>query len=291
MIQQQWQQYLDSAAPAEEAGPPGIAWLRDLAAVRFEGSNARDFLQGYLTSDTDRLADGAMIPTALCNLKGRVVVNGWCAPDGAGNVLLVLHDSLVSTLAAFLKPYLTFSRNTSLVDLRDGALVFGGLDLATAGGLELDERRRLFIVQSVDEARRLWEHQPHLAAETWLAALSADGIPLLSAPVSGEFLPQMLNLDTLGAVDFQKGCYLGQEVVARAQHRGQVKRRLARLMWQDGDAPEPGTEVTDASGRAQGVVIQSTPAAGRTQGLSLAVLRGDATGALRAGETLLKTVS
>ncbi len=127
-----------------------------------------------------------------------------------------------------------------------------------------------------------------MAGETWLASLAADGIPLVSAAVTGEFLPQMLNLDALDAVDFRKGCYLGQEVVARAQHRGRVKRRLARLTWRGAAAPEPGADVTDDAGKPQGVVVQSARH-GDGGGLALAVLRTDPPPALRQGETVLTT--
>ena len=284
MSRDDWQTYLQSA-PAPGAAKTGLAWLPELSAVRFAGSDARKFLQGYLTCDTADLADGRLIPTALCSLKGRVVMNGWCATAGDQDVTLVLHRSLTARLARFLKPYLTFSR-TTLEDLGDDVLVLAGLDLPpAAGGLVMDERRRLFLAAGMEEARSLWESQPHMTAETWRAALVDDGIPLVSEAVSETFLPQMLNLEALGAVDFAKGCYLGQEVVARAQHRGEVKRHLTRLGWQGDTAPDPGSEVTDpASGRVVGVVVQSaltTPGKGNL----LAVLQRDAADRLQQGDT------
>ncbi|MFW6094423.1 MAG: YgfZ/GcvT domain-containing protein [Pseudomonadota bacterium] len=286
MIHQHWQTYLESAAPGVE-GAAGLAYLPELAVVAFRGADARQFLQGYLTCDTSRLSAGELTPTALCSLKGRVVVNGWCAPVADDEVILVLHRSLVDTLARFLRAYLMFSR-TTLEDRRETALVLGGLDLPeTAGGLRLDARRRLFPLADLEEAKRLREHHPGVSASTWFASLAADGIPLVSAPVSDTFLPQMLDLDALGAIDFEKGCYLGQEVVARAQHRGQVKRRLARLAWAGAPAPEPGAEITDPDARAVGVVVQSAADAGDS-GALLAVLRIDAPGELQQGGTRLR---
>jgi hypothetical protein len=298
MIHQQWQQYLETAAPGGESAAAGLAYVPDLAAVRFQGSNARSFLQGYLTSDTTRLREGTLLPTALCNLKGRVVMNGWCAPENDQDVLLVLHASLVDALSAFLKPYLMFSRHTSLTDLRDDLVLLTSLDLpedvpedvsdpAIEGGLVLDARRRLFPVSALAEAQRLWESHSHVGAEAWLAALTADGIPLVTAPVSETFLPQMLNLETLGAIDFEKGCYLGQEVVARAQHRGEVKRRLTSLTWHGRRPPDPGGDVTDLDGKVHGVVLQSA-ADGAGCGPLLAVLRQGAPKALWQGDTNLR---
>lgn len=286
MLRDEWQQYLESH-PADDAGSAGVAWLPELAPIRFSGSNARDFLQGYLTCDTDRLAPGRLHPTALCNLKGRVVMNGWCAADGDADVLLVLHDSLVDTLQRFLEPYLRFSRNTTLEDLRAELVLIATQDLPDlAEGLELDSRRRLIPCTGLGSAVGLWENHLVVPHSRWLAALTHDGIPLIPASVSETFLPQMLDLDAMGAIDFEKGCYLGQEVVARAQHRGHVKRRLARLTWHGARAPDPGAEITDQDGRPQGVVVQSA-ADDADGGPALAVLRQDAPDGLLEGDTRL----
>lgn len=291
MIQEQWQRYLEAAPDEDDSARAGLAWVPWLAAVRFQGSNARDFLQGYLTCDTARLHPGRLAPTALCSLKGRVVMNGWCAPENDEDVLLVLHESLVDVLMDFLKPYLMFSRNTSLTDLRSDVLLLASLDLTEEErGLDLDPRRRLFPLDTLGAARALWETHPHVSPQTWLAELTADGIPLVSLPVSDAFLPQMLDLDVLGAIDFEKGCYLGQEVVARAQHRGQVKRRLARLTWEGPAAPEPGQTVTDSDGKAHGVVLQSAPAAADS-GYLLAVLSRQAPERLQQGDARLEGIS
>ena len=91
----------------------------------------------------------------------------------------------------------------------------------------------------------------------------------LTADTSGRFLPQMIGLDRIGAVSFSKGCYLGQEVVARAQHLGEVKRKLSALDW-SGIAPSPGT-VVEADGRNAGTVV--AVAGAEKGGSALAVLR------------------
>lgn len=280
MIQQPWQRDLQTPAPGPAAA--GLAWLADLAVVRFTGADAVSFLQGYLTCDTSRLEPGRATPTALCSLKGRVVMNGWCAlqADGAAStVLLILHRSLVERLATFLKAYLAFSR-TTLVDGRDDTLVLASLDLVPReGALVMDERRCLYPVADLEAARNLWRDQPHIAEQTWIDSLCIDGVPLVSQATSETFLPQMLDLQTLGAIDFAKGCYLGQEVVARAQHRGQVKRHLRRLRWQ-GAPPRVAGEVVDEAGQGHGTVLQFGADSTAT-GTLLAVLRDGAPEALR----------
>ncbi len=289
MIHQHWEQFLQGADDRTSA-PPGMAYLPELAAMRFEGPDVRKFLQGYLTCDTDELQAGHLTPTALCNLKGRVVMNGWCAPAGdddtAPAVTLILHASLVARLQRFLEAYLKFSR-TRVLDQRSDTLVLGTLDLAPGDGLVMDARRALHPVQDLEQAKALWARHPHLTAAAWHASLTADGIPLLCDTVSEAFLPQMLDLQNLGAINFDKGCYLGQEVVARAQHRGQVKRRLARLAWRGDTPPAAGSEVTDGAGKPQGMVLQTTTDG---SGLLLAVLSRDAPAALRQGDTVLSPV-
>lgn len=291
-MHQDWERYLQGADASAGSGAAGIAYLPELAAVRFSGSDVRKFLQGYLTCDTDDLGAGRLTPTALCNLKGRVVMNGWCVPlpedsEGAQAIALILHQSLVERLQSFLEAYLKFSRS-ALTDLRDSVLVFGTLDAAGTdaadepdGALIMDPRRRLDLVSTLDQAITLWDGHSHIDAATWHASLTADRIPLVSTAVSETFLPQMLDLQALGAINFEKGCYLGQEVVARAQHRGQVKRRLARLGWRGSAHPVPGAEINDRAGRTQGVVVQT---ATDGSGLLLAVLSRDAPGDLRQGD-------
>ncbi len=100
----------------------------------------------------------------------------------------------------------------------------------------------------------------------------------------------MLDLPRIGAVSFDKGCYLGQEIVARAQHRGQVKRHLVRMMWQGENVPTAGTPLTDDSGQARGVLLLAAgddaesaargTTAGKRSGTALAVLQDDTTATL-----------
>lgn len=296
MIQQSWQSYLQhegarrssaaaAGAPSERSNA-GIAWLSELTVAAFQGPDVLRFLQGYLTCDTASLDGARLVPAAICSLKGRVVVNGWCFAPAPDQVLFVIHESLFDALAAMLQVYLRFSK-TRLTDRRDTLLVFGGLGLdPEPAGTPLDPTRQLFLCDSVQLAAELWHRHPQLADGAWQAALIADGVPLVSAPTSDAFLPQMLNLPELGAINFNKGCYLGQEVVARAQHRGQVKRHLVRLAWQGSEPPLPGAELADAGGRARATVVQSTGSAGT--GTALAVVQDDTDFPLTLGTTTFR---
>lgn len=286
MNHQAWQSFLDAnPAPVGDADAAGIVPAPALAVAAFRGADVRRFLQGYLTCDTAALNADRFTPAAICSLKGRVVVNGWCLASAQDEVRFVIHASLLGTLENLLKVYLRFSR-TRLLDLSGSHIVLGGLGLdASAGGTPIDATRQLFICATLEEAQRLWSLHPRLPAAAWSGALIRDGIGLVSAETTDRFLPQMLNLHTQGAISFNKGCYLGQEVVARAQHRGQVKRHLQCLAWQGPIAPAAGSALTDSGGRQRGIVVQSVGE--HDQGLVLAVVQDESTYPLNMGATRL----
>ena len=252
---------------------PSVVPLDDIGLLRFEGPDVVGFLQGYLTSDALALGDDPKF-TAMCDIRGRAVCTGYAWLDGQA-ITLALHRSLCATVRDFLRPYLMFSK-TRLSDASSDFVVLGALgDVAQADSASvrrLGDGRRLWVAPrdgsvdmgaGTDAARTRW----HLASierrEVWLTAAT-----------SGQFLPQMIGLDEIGAVSFSKGCYLGQEVVARAQHLGAVKRRLADLDW-TGVAPSPGTRV-EGNGRRVGTVVAAAGSA--DAGRALAVLRTGLTG-------------
>ncbi len=257
---------------------PALVLLDDIGLLRFHGPDVIGFLQGYLTSDAAELGEDPKF-TAMCNIRGRAVCTGFAWLDGQA-VTLALHRSLCSTVQDFLRPYLMFSK-TGLSDESVAAFVFGALgDVgnATSGfpspARRLDETRQLFLfprnaLRSDDERADAATDAARRARARWDLAMIERREVWLAADTAGEFLPQMIGLDEIGAVSFSKGCYLGQEVVARAQHLGDVKRKLAALDW-SGVSPSPGTEV-EASGRRVGVVVAVAGSAGG--GRALAVLR------------------
>ena len=250
--------------------------LDDIGLLRFAGPDVIGFLQGYLTSDAMELGDDPKF-TAICNIRGRAVCTGYAWRDGQA-VTLALHRSLCDIVQDFLRPYLAFSK-CRLADETPAAVVLGALgdvEQAVAGfsspARRLDDARQLRVlpagacVDTETDARRArmrWDLVMIERREVWL-----------TAETSGRFLPQMIGLDRIGAVSFSKGCYLGQEVVARAQHLGEVKRKLAALHW-SGTPPLPGT-VVEANGRSAGLVV--AVAGAEEMGSALAVLREDVQG-------------
>jgi folate-binding protein YgfZ len=264
MLHSIWQN--ETANDPRSEGATGVVWLADLTTITFAGPDVRQFLQGYLTSDA--LAIGREPrPTAFCNRTGRVVANGLIF--GADDTLtLVLHATIADSLLDFLKPYLAFSHTRAACQGGE-RLVFGALGLPDgADERALDSDRRLLLADTIDTARRIRESAPALASDAWRAAEIERGEVWVCEATRDAFLPQMLGLSPR-AVSFDKGCYLGQEIVARAQHRGEVKRALARLDREGQPAP-PGTELVTEAGRACGTVVAATT--GERLGSALAVL-------------------
>ena len=216
------------------------------------GADALTFLQGYVTCATEHADAQHATPMSICNVKGRVVASGWVAPTEQGAALIV-HASLAATLRNFLKPYVTFSKCE--LSPEDGHVEVS--DTPT-GTLQLLPGLHCILHNSEPS---LWEDASEEVAETLIAAEFA----FVDQASSEKFLPQMLALHDRGAVDFNKGCYLGQEVVARAQFRGAVKRHLVQFEF-SGTPPAAGTSFDTP----QGQHINSVVVAGRSLGLGIA---------------------
>lgn len=211
--------------------------VRFLAQLDFAGPDAAAFLQGYLTADLEELVPGRALPMALCNLKGRVIANGWAAGE-SNHVRLLVHASVVPILAREIGKYLLFAKS-KLIEVRTG---FRLSPVASSDAFELPPVGHYATLSTSDEG--------HAA---FAKACADSGFVLVTEAIAGSFLPQMIGLTDLGAVNFAKGCYLGQEVVARAEHRGRVKQRLRRYCF-DGSPPSVGADVMDDT-RKIGTVV------------------------------------
>lgn len=221
-----------------------------LAALRLAGPDAADFLQGYLTADLEDLAPNTALPMAYCNLKGRVHASGWVAGTPT-DVLLLIGADVAAALAKDLGKYLLFAK-AKLQPVADGLAFAEAPDPDAIALPPTGYHLRLAPTDSGHDA--------------FANACVATGFVVVVAPTSQRFLPQMIGLTAAGAVSFAKGCYLGQEVVARAEHRGEVKQKLRRFQATAG-TPPAGADVLVAGARA-GVVVATAP------GVVLASVRG-----------------
>ncbi|WP_394561191.1 YgfZ/GcvT domain-containing protein [Aquipseudomonas alcaligenes] len=266
-----------------------------LLAVR--GPDAAKFLQGQLTCNLNYLDERTSSLGARCTPKGRMISSFRILQDGDG-YLLALASELLEAQLADLKKYAVFSKS-SLAD-ESASWVRFGLSGADEALLTLG----LDLPQEADAVARsdglIAIHLPGGRAELWAPADQAESLrsrlatQLREAPLNdwllgqvragvGQvfgatrelFIPQMINLQAVGGVSFKKGCYTGQEIVARMQYLGKLKRRLQRLSLAQSELPTAGTELfSPVHGSSVGEVVLAATA---EQGSELlAVLQEDA---------------
>jgi folate-binding protein YgfZ len=229
-----------------------------LGVLAFRGPDAARFLQGQLSADVEKLDAGASTLAGLHNPQGRAIALLALLRTSTDEVLAVLPRELAAGVEQKLRKYILRSK-VQIEDLSEKLLVIG-----SASGPPPESG----IVQFPWGDRRLLLAPATLAIEDpqpradWERADIAAGLPQVYTATSEAFVAQMLNLDLLGAIAFDKGCYTGQEVIARAHYRGRVKRRLQRWHVADGAAPIAGASVRSADGRALTVVRSAPGAAG-----------------------------
>ena len=251
-----------------------IARLEQYGLLQVTGEDARAFLHAQLTNNVEHLAPGMACYAGWCSAKGRLLATFLVVPSPAG-FLLQLSRDLVPVVAKRLSMFILRSK-VKIADATGPWVQYGvwgpadgnPLSVSESGGsitVSIEPDRALLLVP--EENSR--SYKPDTSADEWALAEIRAGRALIAQATQDQFVPQMVNLELAGGVDFRKGCYPGQEIVARAQYRGVVKRRMVRLR---GAALQPGQEIysDDSSGQAGGTVGIVVNSAG---GEALAVLQ------------------
>jgi len=262
-----------------------VCLLDDLGTLRFQGPDTRTFLQGQLSNDLSALQPGSLLRAGLHNPQGRTIALLMLAPaDGAEELLALLPRELLASVATTLKRYVLRAK-VRISDVTVEHAIFGvtGVEshraaptasaasaTAILGGYAQD--RGLLIVPYADPT----PSGTMLSRSDWRALDIAAGLPQVYQATSGQFVAQMLNLDCIDAVSFNKGCYTGQEVIARAHYRGRVKRRMQRFLSNDPLQLAAGDSGQLADGRSFRVVDALAHADGRCEFLAVAAFDGAA---------------
>ena len=255
----------------------GITPLTHLGVIRAQGDEAAKFLHGQLTQDFALLGPQQARLAAYLSPKGRMLASFIGCQRSATEVLLVCSRDL---LAATLKRLSMFVLRTKvkLTDASDEFALYGlaGDALISIAGSAcpawskayFDDQILVHLYPALGQPRGLWiapqgspaPQGPALDAALWAWGEVRSGVATLSAPLVETFVPQMLNYESVGGVNFKKGCYPGQEVVARSQFRGQLKRRT--YLAHSPSALAVGAEIFTAEDAEQavGLVVQSAPA-------------------------------
>lgn len=252
--------------------------LGDIGLIGVSGDEATSFLQGQVSNDLRELTEQRTQLNSHCNAKGRMLAN-FRILQAHGRYLLILPREQVAKLLPRLKMFVLRAQ-VELTDLSDELACFGliggclsdsihsvfdalpeadnemvakdgGLVIRVAGPLP----RWLFVGPDA-MAAALWQDAEARGAlragsDLWALQDIRAGIPVIRAATSERFVPQMANMQIIDGVSFHKGCYTGQEVVARMQYLGKLKRRMYLTEARLDSPPAPGTPIRSSASRSE----------------------------------------
>lgn len=266
----------------------GALRLADWGLIRAQGPDAASFLHGQLTQDITGLGEGTARLAGYCSPKGRLLASFIVWRADADTFFLACSADLLAPTLKRLSMFVLRTKckltdasvETALHGLAGSAAAAWLGDAAaaapwsvqpTGGGqlvrlTDVHGTPRWLLAQPADAAAPAL---PVLSPAEWAALEVRSGIVRITAATVEQFVPQMVNLELVGGVNFQKGCYPGQEIVARSQYRGTLKRRAQVV---DSDAPlAAGQEVFHSAdpGQPAGLVAL---AAARADGGSVALV-------------------
>lgn len=260
VMNNEWTPFLQAhPEPAQPASPSSAAWvlLDKRTSLLVSGEEAGDFLQAMLTQEILLLDGSHAARGALCNAKGRIsttLLVHPLRPQGSGQSMtyrLTVPAELAADLLKTLKLYVL--RRRVIIEIQEDWQSLGLLNpdpaFLTASGITASPTDSLAQTTLPSGAIATWEHTgddtrlslqgstsallaltPHLPQRTtqnaWDCAEIHDGIPTINRETALHFVPQWINLDQLQAVSFKKGCYPGQEVIARLHYLGKSNRRM-----------------------------------------------------------------
>ncbi len=278
--------------------------LPGLASLQVSGPDACKFLQGQCTTDFREVEQGQVLPGAICSLKGRALFTYRAIPVG-DTVHLVLPQDQLADAHAHLKKFSIFSKVTLTADAESPlllgvrgpqagtalaklatALPAEGHSVAGPAGISIaalpaTDRYLLVIpaAQALDALEKLLTIPAVITSGSdWQLADIRAGIASVTATTRDQFQPQELNYPAVSGVSYTKGCYTGQEIVARLYFRGKLKQRLYRLTAA-AEAPVAGSGIFAGEQRVGDVVMATSRADNHCELLAIvknsAVLNGE----------------
>ncbi|MFZ5556759.1 MAG: YgfZ/GcvT domain-containing protein [Pseudomonadota bacterium] len=260
--------------------------LSHYGLIRVAGAEAREFLHSQLSSDVRSLADGQAQFSSYNTAKGRMLASLLMWPDGGDAFLLQLAAELAEPIRKRLAMFILRSK-AKAEDVSDALVRIGvagpdagraaaelfpmlpGAPLGVArsgiGTLLRLEPERFELILAPAEAPAAWTrclgHATPAGHAAWDWLDIRAGWPRVTPATQEQFVPQMANLELIGGVSFKKGCYPGQEIVARTHYLGKVKRRMFLAHIAAPTAPAPGDELysPDAGRQASGMIVNVAP--------------------------------
>jgi folate-binding protein YgfZ len=218
---------------ASDNNAPSLTALNQFGVLTISGSDAADFLQGQTTCDIKKLKDNKPQLGAYCNAKGRTISTFIIIKKFDNMFYLVLSVDLITRVQKKLQMYV-LRADVTLINQSESLCILG-LDNQQLESQEhlypyLNEKTRSLFIADINSCKQLFTALTQnktvqlINANAWSGADILARIPWLNSSTTELFIPQMINLDKLGAINFEKGCYTGQEVIARTHYLGKNKR-------------------------------------------------------------------
>jgi folate-binding protein YgfZ len=245
-------QNLSSLLPSSH--PPFVAPLSHLAVLTVSGQDAANFLQGQTTCNIKEINDANPSLGALCNAKGRTI-STFIIIKQANEFHLILTIALLEIVRKKLQMYI-LRADVQLTNQSDTLCIIGVHNPAQTTLKNLyhypQQEHSFLYIANPENAQSFWinalaNNMLTGSTNTWLNLDIQAGIPWLYKETTEKFVPQMLNLDKLGGISFDKGCYTGQEIVARMHYLGKNKRAMYSACCQTSNEIIPGTAVIDGT--------------------------------------------
>lgn len=288
----EWEAFVSSQASGSERLPAradcALMDLSHLGLIQVAGADAKDFLQGLLTNDVRELSESHAQLSSHCSTKGRMLANFRVFERDESIYLQSPRETLAATIERLsrfvLRSRVTIAEDQELVAIAlaggcAGDLVARHLGPAPTADNEIRRSGEALIIRMSGPIERyqliapmasikpLWTalsgEARHVAGDYWRLLEIRAGIPVVLSNTADAFVPQMANMQLVDGVSFNKGCYVGQEVVARMQYLGKLKRRLYLGEVESPVAPQPGDDLVAedgaSSGQGTGRIVDAQP--------------------------------
>ncbi len=252
--------------------------LLDFAAIEITGPATADFLHGQFTTAVTTLDLKACQFSAWCNAKGQTRATFFLHRSARDCFIILLPTTLRASFIEQLKRYI-LRADVQVSDLSSACVAVGVVTvehstLADCDHLSLPaDPNRHIVIASVDQQIARWKTLSQtltpVPATAWQLRDMNDKRPWLVPATTERFLPQMLGLDQMNALNYQKGCYPGQEIIARLHFRGTLKRRLHRAHCNANATPTEGDPLVTPDNGVVGTVINAVPTGDRWELLAV----------------------
>ena len=264
--------------------------LEHLSVVEIKGDDSAEFLQGQMTQDIYSIEDSKASVTSILNPQGRIVSTAFVFKWGESFILILnneVRDKLITWLSRFIlrsrveitkSEDFIFGLNQEYAKELCSSLNVEAKDIGFESDesclktIEADEKRAFLVCKSENFLDGL--SIAALSTKDWKMADISAGIPTIYKENIEKFIPQMVNLDLINGISFSKGCYTGQEIVARVQHKGRVKQRMFHITGKANNKKiDSGTAILCEDTKV-GTVIESLEDNGQMH--ALGVIKNDA---------------